>query len=121
MTFPDELTAFRTYVEVFGDTVLLIDTYDTEQAARRIVASGLKPRAVRLDSGDLIAVSRPVPAILDAGGLRDTAIFVSSDLHEERIAEMVAAGAPIDGFGVGGALSTGREAPALGAVQVGRG
>jgi nicotinate phosphoribosyltransferase len=116
MTFPDELTAFRTYVEVFGDTVLLIDTYDTEQAARRIVASGLKPRAVRLDSGDLIAVSRRVRAILDAGGLRDTAIFVSSDLHEERIAEIVAAGAPIDGFGVGGALSTVSDAPALGAI-----
>src|SRR4029453_1330562 len=77
MTFPDEMTAFRTLIEVFGDTVLLIDTYDTEQAARRIVASGLKPRAVRLDSGDLIAVSRRVRAILDAGGLRDTAIFVS--------------------------------------------
>jgi nicotinate phosphoribosyltransferase len=116
MTFPDELTAFRTYVEVFGDTVLLIDTYDTEQAARAIVASGLKPRAVRLDSGDLIAVSRRVRAILDGGGLRDTAIFVSSDLHEERIAEIVAAGAPIDGFGVGGALSTVSDAPALGAI-----
>jgi nicotinate phosphoribosyltransferase len=116
MTFPDELTAFRTYAEVFGDTVLLIDTYDTEQAARAIVASGLRPRAVRLDSGDLIAVSRRVRAILDAGGLRDTAIFVSSDLHEERIAEIVAAAAPIDGFGVGGALSTVSDAPALGAI-----
>jgi nicotinate phosphoribosyltransferase len=117
MTFSDEMTAFRTYVEVFGeDTVLLIDTYDTEQAARAIVASGLRPRAVRLDSGDLIAVSRRVRAILDAGGLRDTAIFVSSDLHEERIAEIVAAGAPIDGFGVGGALSTVSDAPALGAI-----
>ncbi len=116
MAFPDELTAFRTYVEVLGDTVLLIDTYDTEQAVRTIAASGLKPRAVRLDSGDLIAVSRRVRAILDAGGLRDTAIFVSSDLHEQRIADIVAAGAPIDGFGVGGALSTVSDAPALGAI-----
>jgi nicotinate phosphoribosyltransferase len=117
MTFPDEMTAFRAYIEVFGeDTVLLIDTYDTEQAARAIAASGLKPRAVRLDSGDLIAVSRRVRAILDAGGLRGTAIFVSSDLHEDRIAEMVAANAPIDGFGVGGALSTVSDAPALGAI-----
>ena len=116
MAFPDELTAFRSYEEVFGDTVLLIDTYDTEQAARTLAASGLRPRAVRLDSGDLIAVSRRVRAILDGGGLRDTAIFVSSDLHEERIAEIVAAGAPIDGFGVGGALSTVSDAPALGAI-----
>ena len=116
MAFPDELTAFRTYARIFGDTVLLIDTYDTEQAARAIVASGLTPRGVRLDSGDLVAVSRRVRAILDEGGLRDTAIFVSSDLHEERIADIVAAGAPIDGFGVGGALSTSSDAPALGAI-----
>src|SRR5688572_27017173 len=116
MAFPDELTAFRSYEGVFGDTVLLIDTYDTEQAARAIAASGLAPRAVRLDSGDLIAVSRRVRAILDAGGLRATAIFASSDLHEERISEIVAAGAPIDGFGVGGALSTVSDAPALGAI-----
>jgi nicotinate phosphoribosyltransferase len=116
MAFPDEMTAFRTYMDVFDDAVMLIDTYDTEQAARAIVASGLKPRAVRLDSGDLIAVSRRVRDILDAGGLRDTAIFASSDLHEQRIADIVAAAAPIDGFGVGGALSTVSDAPALGAI-----
>ena len=116
MAFPDEMTAFRTYVEIFGDAVLLVDTYDTEQAVRAIAASGLKPRAVRLDSGDLIPVSRLVRTILDSGGLRDTAIFVSSDLHEQRIADIVAAGAPIDGFGVGGALTTVSDAPALGAI-----
>jgi nicotinate phosphoribosyltransferase len=117
MAFPDEMTAFRAYVDSFGgDSVLLIDTYDTEQAAHAIVAAGLKPRAVRLDSGDLIEMSRRVRAILDAGGLGDTAIFVSSDLHEERIADMVSAAAPIDGFGVGGALSTASDAPALGAI-----
>jgi nicotinate phosphoribosyltransferase len=76
----------------------------------------LKPRAVRLDSGDLIDMSRRVRAILDAGGLRDTSIFVSSDLHEQRIADIVSAHAPIDGFGVGGALTTASDAPALGAI-----
>src|SRR5262245_22009236 len=117
MAFPDEMTAFRAYVDSFGaDSVLLIDTYDTERAAHAIVAGGLKPRAVRLDSGDLIDISRRVRAILDAGGLRDTSIFVSSDLHEQRIADIVSAHAPIDGFGVGGALTTASDAPALGAI-----
>ena len=52
--FPSELAAFRQYSEIFGDqTVLLLDTYDTLAAARSVVASGLRPRAVRLDSGDL--------------------------------------------------------------------
>ena len=116
MAFPDEMTAFRQYADVFGETVLLLDTYDAEQAARAIAASGLKPRAVRLDSGDVVRTSRRVRAILDAGGLRETGIFVSGDLDERRIADMLAAGAPVDGFGVGAALSTASDAPSLGAI-----
>jgi nicotinate phosphoribosyltransferase len=115
--FPDEISAFRQYAEVFGDrTVILLDTYDTVAAARSIVASSLRPRAVRLDSGDIIALSRTVRAIFDSAGLRDTTIFVSGDLDEWRIAEILAAGAPIDGFGVGAALSTLSDAPSLGAI-----
>jgi len=115
--FPSELAAFRQYAEVFGDrTVMLLDTYDTLNAARAIVASGLRPRAVRLDSGDLSDLSRGVRAILDEGGLHDTSIFVSGDLDEWRIADIVSCGAPVDGFGVGAAISTSSDAPALGAV-----
>ena len=115
--FPTELAAFRQYTEVFGDrTVLLLDTYDTVAATRSIAASGLRPGAVRLDSGDVIALSRHVRAILDEAGLRDTTIFVSGDLDEWRIAEIVAAGAPVNGFGVGAALSTSSDAPSLGAI-----
>ena len=115
--FPTELAAFQKYVEVFGDrAVILLDTYDTLAAARSMVASGLKPRAVRLDSGDVIALSKSVRAILDEAGLYDTSIFVSSDLDEWRIADMLAAGAPVEGFGVGAALSTSSDAPSLGAI-----
>src|SRR5581483_5139200 len=96
--------------------VLLLDTYDTVAAARMVAASGRKPRAVRLDSGDLIAISREVRGVLDAGGLRDTRIVVSSDLDEHRIADIVASGAPIDGFGVGTSVSTSSDAPALSGV-----
>ena len=117
MMFDDEIEAFRQYMQVFGNrTTLLIDTYDTVAAARRIVESGLKPGAVRLDSGDLLALSRSVRAVLDAGGLADTRILVSGDLDEHRIAALVAEGAPIDAFGVGTAISAVSDAPALGGV-----
>jgi nicotinate phosphoribosyltransferase len=115
--FPTEEAAFRQYADVFRErTVILLDTYDTLAAARAVAASGLAPAAVRLDSGDLVALSREVRAILDAGGLGATQIFVSGDLDERRIAAIVEAGAPVDGFGVGAALSTVTDAPSLGAV-----
>ena len=67
MAFPDEVTAFRRYAETFGaGAVFLLDTYDTIAAARMVAASGLRPRAVRLDSGDVIALSREVRDILDS-------------------------------------------------------
>lgn len=115
--FPDEFRAFKAYSDVFGNSgVLLLDTYDTLAAARLIAGSDLKPRAVRLDSGDLVSLSRHVRAILDSSGLQDTRILASGDLDEWRISEIVAARAPIDGFGVGAALSTSSDVPSLGAV-----
>ena len=71
---------------------------------------------MRLDSGDLDVLSRQVRAVLDAGGLEQTAILVSGDLDEYVIAGLVASGAPIDAFGVGTALVTSSDAPALGGV-----
>ncbi|PYR65708.1 MAG: nicotinate phosphoribosyltransferase [Acidobacteria bacterium] len=117
MASASEADAFRAYADVYReDAVLLIDTYDTVAAARMIAASGLRPRAVRLDSGDVAALSREVRRIFDEGGLRETAIVASGDLDELRIAEIVASGAPIDGFGVGTAISTSSDAPALSGV-----
>jgi nicotinate phosphoribosyltransferase len=115
--FADELAAFQQFSSVFGqDAVLLLDTYDTVEAARLVARSGLRPAAVRLDSGDIVGLSREVRAILDAAGLEATTIFASGDLNEWRIAEVLRAGAPIDGFGVGAALSTSSDAPSLGAI-----
>jgi nicotinate phosphoribosyltransferase len=117
MAFPEELSAFRAYGETFqNDAVYLIDTYDTVAAARAIAASGLRPRAVRLDSGDVVALSREVRQIFDKHGLQSTRILASGDLDEIRIADIVQAGAPIDGFGVGTAISTSSDAPALSGV-----
>jgi len=117
LAFGDEDEAFETYAHCFRDrAVLLLDTFDTLGAARRVAASGLRPAAVRLDSGDLDALSRQVRGILDAAGLGDTRILASGDLDEGRIAALVSAGAPVDGFGVGAALTTSFDAPSLGAV-----
>ena len=117
MAHADELTAFSRYLAVHGpQSVLLIDTYDSIAAARLIVAAGLRPAAVRLDSGDLVDLSRGVRGILDEGGLADTQIFVSGDLDEHKVGVLVSAGAPVDGFGVGTALSTSSDAPSLSGV-----
>lgn len=117
MAQPDELTAFRRYLDMHGArSVLLVDTYDPLAAARSIVEAGLRPGGVRLDSGELGPLSRAVRAVLDAGGCSETRILASGDLDEHRIAELVESGAPIDGFGVGTALSTSEDAPALSGV-----
>lgn len=102
------------------DLVLLLDTYDTEAAARTVVAlardlagEGIRVDGVRLDSGDLAALSRRVRDILDEGGLTGTRIVASGGLDEAEIAALLDSGAPIDSFGVGTSLGTSSDAPAL--------
>jgi nicotinate phosphoribosyltransferase len=117
LAFDDELEAFRTFTNLYGErATLLLDTYDTVRALERALAAGLRPAAVRLDSGDLLALGRTVRRRLDEAGLERSRILVSGDLDEFRIAELLAAGAPVDGFGVGAALSTSIDAPSLNAV-----
>ncbi len=117
MAFPDEAESFLEFERIFPEhSTLLVDTYDTLAAIDRIVASGLRPKGVRIDSGDLAEVAREVRKRLDAGGLQDTTIFASGDLNEYSIAELVSKSAPIDAFGVGTELATSYDAPALSGV-----
>jgi len=117
MSAESEVRAFSDYARLFGDhSILLLDTYDTIAAACWVASSGLKPAGVRLDSGNLSTLAPRVREILDAGGLDATKIFASGDLDEFSIAELVGAGIPIDGFGVGTRLVTSEDAPALGGV-----
>ncbi len=117
----DEATAFERFARAHpGNAVLLIDTYDTERGARKVVelaarlaADGIAIRGVRIDSGDLGEHARRVRAILDAGGQRGITIFASGNLDEYRLAELVAAGAPIAGFGIGTRMNTSSDAPYL--------
>jgi nicotinate phosphoribosyltransferase len=119
--YDSESAAFESFARSRPQNLtLLIDTYDTEAGARktvalapRLAAMGIKIRAVRLDSGDLIQLAKNVRRILDDGGLADVSIFASGGLDEDNVAEIIAAGAPIDGFGIGTSLTTSFDAPAL--------
>jgi len=112
-----EADAFRHFAEAFPqNAVLLVDTYDTLQGARLAAATPGRLKGVRLDSGDLDALSREVRAILDAAGHREAIIFASGNLDEGPVRALVAAGAPIDSFGIGTSLTTSADAPYLDAV-----
>jgi len=117
MSFESEERAFEAYYDVFpGHTTLLLDTYDTLKAARKATVIGPALGGVRLDSGDLVALSRQVRRILDKAGMRKTRILASGDLNEYIIDRLLREGAAIDGFGVGTELVTSKDAPALGGV-----
>jgi nicotinate phosphoribosyltransferase len=99
----------------------LIDTYDTESAARKVVQlapklarDGITIRAVRIDSGDLAEHARRVRRIFDAGGLQEVKIFVSGGIDEFALRDLLASKqAPIDGFGIGSGMDTSYDVPTL--------
>jgi nicotinate phosphoribosyltransferase len=117
----DEMTAFENFARSRPDgVILLIDTYDTEAGARKVVqlapklkADGIAIRGVRIDSGDLAAMATKVRAILDAGGLNDVIILVSGGINEDELQTMTATKAPIDGYGIGVNLDASIDAPSL--------
>jgi len=116
-----ESAAFEAFAHAQpNNVVLLIDTYDTEAAAQKVVelaprlkAEGIAIKGVRLDSGNLGDHARKVRKILDEGGLSRTNIFSSGNLDEHMLRELLQAGAPIDGFGIGTRLDTSADAPYL--------
>jgi nicotinate phosphoribosyltransferase len=112
-----EAEAFAGYARAHpGRANLLIDTYDVEMAAREAVQlarAGVPVRGVRIDSGDLGALSRRVRRILDEGGCGDTDIIASGNVDERTIERLVSEGAPIDSFGIGTRLDTSADAPYL--------
>lgn len=117
MSFPNETEAFRQLQRVLGESAIqLIDTYDTVEGARRAGRLGRPLWGVRIDSGDSLALSRQVRALLDEAGLHDAKIMVTGDLDEYKIRDLVTAGAPIDAFGVGTQLATSGDAPFLNAT-----
>jgi nicotinate phosphoribosyltransferase len=117
-----ELDAFRAFAESYPETVLLVDTFDSRQGVERVIelarelGDSFRVRGIRLDSGELVELSRDARRRLDAAGLARVRIFASGNLDEYRVAEIVGAGAPIDAFGVGTRLGTSEDAPNLDVV-----
>jgi nicotinate phosphoribosyltransferase len=121
----DEATALEHFARAYPDNaILLIDTYDTEAAAAKVVslahklsAEGIRIKGVRLDSGDLAMHAWRVRRILDQGGLENVGVYASGNLDEYHLQALVSPArlraAPIDGFGVGTALDVSSDAPSL--------
>ncbi|MFW9824496.1 MAG: nicotinate phosphoribosyltransferase, partial [Candidatus Thorarchaeota archaeon] len=105
--FEKEEDSFATYFNIYDEnSILLIDTYDTERGAKRALQFGNEIKGVRIDSGDLIEHSFKVRQILDNGGSDKVLIVASSDLNEYKIKEIIDQNAPIDAFGIGTELAT---------------
>jgi nicotinate phosphoribosyltransferase len=115
--FENERDSFNSYYDIYDEnSILLIDTYDTEKGARKCSEFGNKIKGVRIDSGDLIEHARNVRKILDEGGCEKVLIVASSDLNEYKIKEILDKKAPIDAFGVGTELATSRDDPTISGV-----
>ena len=127
MSFPDELTAFRTYAKMYPDAcILLVDTYDTLksgvphaiQVFKEMRDAGItsKLMGIRLDSGDLAYLSKKAKKMLDAAGFSDAVISASNDLDENLISSLKLQGAAINSWGVGTNLITSKDCPSFGGV-----
>lgn len=127
MSFPDELTAFRTYAKLYPSAcILLVDTYDTLNSGvpnaikvfREMKEAGIPLTfyGIRLDSGDLAYLSKKAKKMLDEAGFPDATISASNDLDEYLIDSLKIQGATINSWGVGTNLITSKDCPSFGGV-----
>lgn len=115
--FDDEKESFDLYYKIYGkNSILLIDTYDTEKAAKTACKYENNIKGVRIDSGDLIEHAIKVRKILDDNGCKEVIIVASSDLNEYKIKQIIDNNAPIDAFGVGTELATSKDDPTIAGV-----
>ncbi len=121
MSFKNELDSFLAYSKVFPDkTILLVDTYDTKKGIQNAIKVGLELKkrrhrllGIRLDSGDIVKLSKLARAVLDKAGLEYVKIFASGNLDEFKIREILKKGGCVDNFGVGTHMGTSEDAPSL--------
>jgi len=114
MVFDREIEAYEHFHSTFPeDSTFLVDTYDSLEGVRQALALDKPFLGIRLDSGDIEQLAKEARKMLDEAGRNEVEIFVSGDLDEESIAELVAAGAPVDTLGVGTRLTTSPDAPFL--------
>ena len=121
MSFKQELDSFLAYSTIFPDkTTLLVDTYNTKKGIENAVIIGLylkesghRLQGIRLDSGNIISLSKFARKALDKAGLRFVKIFASGNLDEYRIKAILSGGGCVDNFGVGTHMGTSIDAPSL--------
>jgi nicotinate phosphoribosyltransferase len=119
MSFQNELESFLAYARTFPkNSILLVDTYDNLKGVKNAITvakelenTGFKLNGIRLDSGNLVKLSKKVRKILDQAGLSYVKIFASGNLDEYKIAKLLKAKAPIDSFGVGTNMGVSEDAP----------
>jgi nicotinate phosphoribosyltransferase len=116
MSFNQEELAFKEFIKIFPDGFLLIDTYDSIKAVKKIIQNKIKCKGLRIDSGDLLNLSKDIRKLLDKEGYNSTKIMVTGDLNEYIIRDLKNKKAPIDCFGVGTELTTSRDEPSLNGV-----
>lgn len=122
--FGDEHSAFDAYAAEFPEaTTLLVDTFDTLDGVRNAIRvaqiaakHGRSVHAIRLDSGNLGRLAKVARTMLDDNGFTEINIIASGGLDEHSIHDLVAAGAPIDAFGVGTRFGTSADAPYIDSV-----
>jgi nicotinate phosphoribosyltransferase len=116
-SFESEVESFRVLQQLLQEgTIYLIDTYDTLEATRQVANLGKPAFGVRLDSGDIVELSKQVRRLLDASGLTDCKIMATGNLNEYKIASMIADGSEVDTFGVGTDLVISPDAPGMSMV-----
>jgi len=124
--FPSELEAFCAYADMYpNNCVLLVDTYDVlksgvpnaiEAFNKILVPRGIRPKGIRIDSGDITYLSKQARKMLDEAGFPDCQIVASNSLDEFRIHDILVQGAKVDSFGVGERLITSSSEPVFGGV-----
>jgi nicotinate phosphoribosyltransferase len=116
MSIENEVEAYRQFNHVIPSGFLLVDTYDSIKAVKKIIQAKIDANGIRLDSGNLFQLSIHVRKILDKAGYSSTKIMASGDLNEYLIKDLINRGAPIDFFAVGTELVTSRDDPAMNGV-----
>jgi nicotinate phosphoribosyltransferase len=114
-----EMEALRAFADLYPETVLLVDTYDTLDGVRKTIdlmeetGDDVQIRGIRLDSGDMAELAHQSRRLLDEAGLTDIMILASGGLDEHKIVDLLDRDAPIDGFGVGTKMGTSADQPAF--------